>query len=77
MKDDLVGRVVGYPVPHRLDPSQVDPGEPLDTTRTVWGRVVAMHPRVVRVLPIHGTNPQPYMVHINQIHTVMPESYER
>lgn len=77
----LVGRVVGFSVPYRLDPSAVEPGDPLDATRTVWGRVdrASMfglneaEPAGYDVTCIHTG--EFYPVSTRDIHTVMPRRY--
>jgi hypothetical protein len=90
VKDNLIGRTVGWLVPHRLHPSQVEEGEPLDTTTTRWGQVTArvydlpvadpVPTGEVMVRPIHGKQAEfgigvVDVVPIASLHTIMPESY--
>lgn len=76
MKDDLIGRVVGHTVPHRLDPSQVEPGEPLDVTRTAWARVTSEHRNDPDLLIVQDQHTGVHgLVRRSDIHTTMTESY--
>lgn len=79
MKDnELIGRIVGFRVPHLLDPSQVKPGKPLEIERTVWGRVkypVHNLPGVFAVALIAYPDRAAVFLQAERFHTVMPESY--
>lgn len=80
MKDNqLIGRIVGFRVPHLLDPSHIKPGKPVEIERTVWGRVrnrVPDLPEFFAVSPLAGGDPAGrYIVKAERFHTVMPESY--
>lgn len=81
MKDNqLIGRIVGFRVPHLLDPSQVKPGKPLEIERTVWGRVTGRThpdlPGLFSVAPLGGYDPAGrFIVKAERFHTVMPETY--
>lgn len=80
VKDKLVGRVVGFSVPHLLDPSQVEEGEPLVTEATRWGRVtgIILGEGLYAVDPLHGMPPGVFGNYWNMpasaFHTVMPEA---
>ena len=76
MKDDVVGRVIGFSVPHILDPSQVEEPWQIFSERTVWGRVtsaLAGNPDLLRVEGIHEK--VTYIIPSRIIHTTMPEGY--
>lgn len=77
-ENELIGRIVGFRVPHLLDPSQVKPGKPLEIERTVWGRVkypVRNLPGMFAIsLTAYPEGPAVF-VKAERFHTVMPESY--
>ena len=76
MKGNLVGRVVGFSFPYRLDPSQVEPGESLEAERTIWGVVREHRPdwqsTIIDSLHERG---QGYICPEERIHTTMPQGY--
>ena len=83
MKDnELIGRIVGFRVPHLIDPSHHRPGKPTEIPRTVWGRVKSrLHPdlpELFSVAPIHGSMDAAgrFIMKAERFHTVMPEQYE-
>lgn len=72
-KENLMGRVVGYSVPYRPDPCQLDEGDPEVIYLTVWGRIC--HPLVLAPGAFVGYNIHTDDVEIIQttnIHTIMP-----
>lgn len=76
VKDDVVGRVIGFSVPHILDPSQVEEPWQIFSERTVWGRVtnaLADNTDLLRVEAIHEK--VTYVIPRRIIHTTMPEGY--
>ena len=73
MKDDLIGRVVGFQVSHQPHPSHIKPGRVPVLRRSIWGRVLHNLP-FNNVLVEDGTG-EGYVVRREALHTVMPESY--
>lgn len=76
MKSDLTGRVIGFSVPHILDPSQVEEPWQIFSERTVWGRVMDTLPDNTDLLRVEAINGDgAYVIPRCIIHTTMPESY--
>lgn len=74
MKDNLIGRIVGFEVPHQPHPSHLKPGRTPRLKRTVWRRVKEQSAGGANVLTetFMGVC---YVIPVAEIHTVMPESY--
>ena len=75
-KEYLTGRVVGYSIDHKLDPSQYDEGAPATIERTVWARItdfLGLDPTVFVGRNIHTNTTE--LIPVTAIHTVMPRKY--
>lgn len=74
MKDNLAGRIVGIETAYRLDPSQVEPGESLDSTCTVWAEVLTDEGNpYVLAKGLHSE--KLILAYRENIHTVVPLSH--
>lgn len=74
MKDSLVGRIVGFEVPHQPAPVHIKPGREPRLKRTFWGRVLGYSPWTNEVL-VKSENEEIRGCRVTQLHTVMPETY--
>ena len=74
VKDNLIGRVVGFEIPHQPHPSHIKPGRATRFKRTVWGRVVDMTDNHSHVFVDAGTG-ELYGCVTDNLHTIMPETY--
>ncbi len=74
MKDDLVGRVVGFETDHEPHPVHCKPGRVRRRKRTIWGRVFATSAWEGHVL-LNDLTGKMHGVPVSALHTIMPESY--
>ena len=74
VKVNLVGRIVGFEIPHRPAPVHIKPGRKPRLQRTFWGRVIGYSPWTDEVL-VESESAEIRGCRVRKIHTVMPVTY--
>jgi hypothetical protein len=75
VKDNLIGRIVGFEIPHQPAPVHIKPGREPRLKRTVWARVRQHNPRFQTIRVGCIATGDDFFIPADMIHTVMPETY--
>jgi hypothetical protein len=72
--NQLIGRIVGFEIPHQPAPVYIKPGREPRLKRTYWGRVTSYSPWYDHVF-VESENAELRACLVGDLHTVMPVSY--
>lgn len=74
MKDNLIGRIVGFEIPHQPAPVHIKPGREPRLKRTFWGRVTHYSPWMDYVA-VESETGEIRGCEVSDLIAVMPDTY--